>query len=414
MIHPSFRSGLILMALLLLALPAGQAQAQEDNQGFIYGRIVTNSGSEYQGFIRWGTQEAFWDDLFHSVKEDLPYHEYLEDRDYDRLRRGRSRIRIFDWDFSIEGSSDLSHQFIARFGDMASMEIHRGDWVEILMKNGSEYEVSGGSNDVSDDIHISDPTLGEIDLRWSRIESIEFMQAPRGADPGVTRLFGTVETRDGEFQGYIQWDQDECLSTDVLDGDTEDGDVSIRMGSIQSIERISSRRSRVTLKDGRELRLEGSNDVNDENRGIMVEDPRFGRATVSWDAFDRITFSDPPNSGRRYNDLPALGELSGTVTDVDGEQYTGRIVFDLDEAEGWEMMNGEMDGIEYNIPMSMVRSVEPMRRGSSRIVLDSGETLTLEESHDVGEDNSGVLIFDGGRDPTYIRWEDVERIEFGN
>lgn len=414
MIHPMFRKAWLLASLLLLVLPAAPTQAQEDNQGFIYGRIVTTAGSVYQGFIRWGSQEAFWDDLFHSVKEELPYQEYLDDRDYDRLSRGRSRIRIFDWNFSIEGSTDLSHQFIARFGDIASMEVHRGNWVEIFMRNGSEYEVSGGSNDVSDDIHISDSSLGEIDLRWSRIETIEFMPAPRGADPGVTRLYGTVETREGRFQGYIQWDQDECLSTDVLDGDTEDGDVSIRFGSIQSIERISSSRSLVTLKDGRELRLEGSNDVNEENRGIMVEDQRYGRATVSWDAFDRIEFSNPPNSGRGYDDFPTLGELSGTVTDMDGREYTGRIVFDLDEAEGWEMMNGEMDGIEFNIPMARVRSVEPMRRGFSRVILDSGETLTLEESHDVGEDNSGVLIFDGGRDPTYIRWEDVERIDFRN
>lgn len=237
---------------------------------------------------------------------------------------------------------------------------------------------------------------------------------PGGADPGVTRLYGTVETREGQFQGYIQWDQDECMSTDVLDGDTEDGDVSIRMGSIASIERISSRRSLVTLKDGRELRLEGSNDVNEDNRGIMVEDSRYGRATVSWDAFDRVTFSDPPNSGRSYNDFPALGELAGTVTDMDGREYTGRIVFDLDEAEGWEMMNGEMDGITFDIPMARVRSVEPQRRGFSRIELDSGETLELEESHDVGDDNSGVLIFDDGRDPTYIPWEEVERIDFRN
>ena len=46
------------------------------------------------------------------------------------------------------------------------------------------------------------------------------------------------------------------------------------------------------LDDGRKLRLRGSNDVDDDNRGILVEDPRYGRVEISWDDFERLEFGD--------------------------------------------------------------------------------------------------------------------------
>ena len=140
-----------------------------------------------------------------------------------------------------------------------------------------------------------------------------------------------METDEGQFKGNIQWDKQECINTDKLDGDTEDGDVSIEMGRIKSIERRSRRASTVVLNDGRELVLDGSNDVNHENRGIMVEDPRYGRVTIGWKSFEKVTFSKPKGSGPGYDDFPARGQLKGTVTTEDGDTYTGRLVIDLDE-----------------------------------------------------------------------------------
>jgi len=413
MAYRRFRIGWLLASLLVLSVAATATWAQQSNQGFIYGRVVTESGTEYQGFLRWGTQEAFWDDLFHSAKEDLPFFDYLDDDEYDRLRRSGRRLTIFNFDITIEGDVSESRQFITRFGDIASIEPRGSGEATVIMRSGNEYEVSGGADDVTSSIHVRDATLGEIDIRWDRIETIEFMPAPSGADAGVWRLHGTVETREGDYEGYIQWDKEECINTDVLDGDTYDGDVSIEMGRIRSIERLSSRRSLVTLKDGRELRLDGSNDVNDDNRGIMVEDERYGRVTIDWDSFDKVTFDDPGSSGRSYADFGVLGDLAGTVIDEDGERHTGRLVFDMDESEGWEMLNGDINGIDFDIPFSLVASIEPMRGGRCLVVLTTGETLTLENSQDVGENNAGVLVF-VGRDPMYISWEDVDRIEFSH
>jgi len=144
----------------------------------------------------------------------------------------------------------------------------------------------------------------------------------------------------------------------------------------------------------------------------MIEDERFGRVTIDWDSFDKVTFNDPGSSGRGYDTFAPLGELFGTVFDEDGEQHTGQIIFDLDEAEGWEMLNGHINGIEFDIPFEMVLSVEPLRGGRARVELVTGEVLTLEDAADVSESNAGILVLHDRRS-TYIAWEDVEKIEFG-
>ena len=84
---------------------------------------------------------------------------------------------------------------------------------------------------------------------------------------------------------------------------------------------------------------------------------------------------------------------------------------DLDEGEGWEMLDGELGQISFAIPLADVASVEPLR-DETLVVLTSGETLTLAGTHDVSDDNSGVLVFEGGEEPTYVTWSDIERIDF--
>ena len=133
-----------------------------------------------------------------------------------------------------------------------------------------------------------------------RIEEIEFLPTPADLEIAERRLFGTVETRVGDFTGFIQWDKDECLSTDKLDGESEDGEMSIEMGKIRSIERHTRNSSKVVLASGRELILDDTNDVDSGNRGIFVADLRYGRVLVDWDAFERIELKQPDSSGPRY------------------------------------------------------------------------------------------------------------------
>ncbi len=400
--------GAALTALAILAGGTAVCAETGDTQGFIYGKVTTESGSIYEGRLRWGKEEAFWGDHFDTVKEERPYLDQAPER------RGRDPIKIFGItiDLSWADVSD-SRSMVARFGDVRKIEILGGDEAVLHMKNGSKVEIDGGSNDLGGKIHVWDREIGEIDVRWNRIEEIEFLPTPADLEVAEQRLYGTVETRAGDFTGFIQWDKDECLSTDKLDGESEDGEMSIEMGKIRSIERHTRNSSKVVLASGRELILDDTNDVDSGNRGIFVEDPRFGRVLVDWDAFERIELQQPDSSGPRYADFAPAKPLSGKVTGEDGEVHSGRIVYDLDEAETWEILGGDRRDVSYFIPFQLVAAVIPESHDSSRIVLKNGEELELEDSADVGDDHDGVLVLGGEEvEPVYLAWDEVRRIDF--
>jgi hypothetical protein len=387
--------------------PARGADAvEQDPGGFLYGTIETRSGGRYTGLIRWDTEEAFWDDLFHGAKEDLPH---LKQRKKER----RSRITVFGvtvgyrWDEETTG-----RLLVARFGDIREIRPRGAEDAELVMKSGSSIEVDGGSNDLGARVVVLDVQLGEVALDWEKIDRIAFGPAPRGVALPAWRLHGTVHAAGQTFEGPVQWDMQESLSSDKLDGESDDGELSIAMGQIRRIERRSSSSSRVVLTDGRELVLRGTNDVDESNRGICVEDPRYGRVAISWDAFESLELGPSRSSGRGYADYPALGKLRGTVTDREGKTHAGELVFDLDEQESWEILNGSRDGIDYDIPFALVRSIEPDRWDSSRVVLRGGAELLLEDGQDVSEVNAGVLVLSGDDEETFVAWQDVRRIAF--
>lgn len=414
--HSRLANALVLLALFVA--PAAQAAGQA-NEGFLYGSIRSDSGREYTGFLRWNTdEEAFWDDLFQSAKEELPYLESVPEKERTRGQtKKHTNIKIFGFKVNVESdgwTGSGSRVFMARFGDIESIAVTGENAARLTMKGGERVAVAGYANDVGATLLVRDAALGDIELDWDKIDTIRFSAAPRGADPGAQRLYGRLVTRQGEFTGFIQWDQEECLTSDRLDGETEDGDIALAMGSIARIERRSSQGCTVTLKDGREYVLRGTNDVNEENRGIMVEDPRYGRVVVAWREFDCLEFNDSPTSGRAYGDYGHGKPLSGTVVTLDGKTRSGRLVYDLDEAASWELLNGDWRDLEYNLPFSLIKRIEPGRE-ESRLVLRSGEALRLEGSQDVTADNDGVLVFDrGAADPIYLPWREIESIELAD
>ncbi len=401
-------AGSWIAGLSILTIAGGAAAHEYD--GFIYGKVTMRSGDHYEGRLRWGKEEAFWDDLFHSSKVELPA--------YDELPRGRSlrkdrggRIELFGGiDIKWKDSGGGTRIFASRFGDIETIEVTGDEDAVVHMKNGDDIEVSGYANDVGNSITVWDSSLGKVDLKWRRIDTIEFMQTPSSIDVDGYRLWGVVDTDAGEFRGWIQWDSEECLSTDILDGESQDGELDIPMGRIRSIEKHRGG-SQVELKDGRTLYLDGTQDVDDSIRGIMVEDERYGRVEVRWDAFDRVVFEEKKSSGRAYNTYNGGGRLDATVTDLDGEELRGHIYFDLDESGGFEFLNGSSVDVEYNIPFQMVSVIEPRGSRSARVQLVSGERVRLGDGQDVSDKNDGVLLMRDG-EPAYLAWEDLEKIEF--
>jgi hypothetical protein len=272
------------------------------------------------------------------------------------------------------------------------------------------------ASDFDDGVRVWDGGRGVVDLGPRQIRTIELLPtAGLGAAPD--RLHGTVRTRQGDFTGFVQWDREACVGSDELDGHTADGELSLRFDTIRSIARRSPDGSLVTLRDGREIVLSGNREVGQDNRGIYVDDRRYGRVLVSWDAFERIDFS-PGGSGPAYGDFPPGRQLKGIVTARDGRRLAGRLVYDLDESETTETLDAPSQGVNYTILFGLVASIVPPGRDErgaqrARVTLQNGEELQLERTGDLGEGNAGMLIFVDGRPRAeYVPWTHVGRVDF--
>ncbi len=161
----------------------------------------------------------------------------------------------------------------------------------------------------------------------------------------------------------------------------------------------------MTLLDGREIVLSGNREVGKGNRGVYVDDVRYGRVLVSWDACDEVEFS-PAGSGPAYRDFPPGGPLTGSVTTRAGRRLAGRLVYDLDESEITETLDASSQGVNYTIPFGLISSIVLAGpEEGARVTLHSGEELQLERTGDLGEKNGGALIFiDGRKGPEYVPW----------
>ena len=125
------------------------------------------------------------------------------------------------------------------------------------------------------------------------MERIDFMQGSASlASNFGERLYGTLKSRrDDEFTGWICWDVDELLTNDILDGNERNRKRKIEYGRIDAIERHSSNAAHVYLKNGEDYILRGTNDVDDDNKGIYVELEDGEEVAIEWDEFDRAEFS---------------------------------------------------------------------------------------------------------------------------
>ena len=326
-----------------------------DSKIYIHGTVKTLDDQEYTGQIRWGDEEIFWFDMFNSSKPENENLDYLSKSEIAALNKNNKWHRgsidvpfVKKWNWK---DNDHSHAFALRFGDIAKLELRRGERVVVHLKSGEKIKLKGGANDIGTEIQVNDLEVGNITLDWDQIAEVSFSEGKKNSDNkfGVP-LYGTVTTRDGSFTGYVQWDHDERMSEDELNGEYEDGDLDIPFGSITSIERIS-RGSKVNLVSGRTFKLYGTNDVNSDNRGIIVNIDKMGRVDIPWKEFAKVVFVDAPSSeSLNYSSFTKGGNpIQGSVMTKDGNE-TGRIVYDLDESYYCEMLNGRLDDIDYSIP----------------------------------------------------------------
>jgi hypothetical protein len=379
--------------------------------GLLWGRITTTDGATYEGRIRFGgTEEALWGHQFNGFQDK---NRWVDDAPRSELPKERLSVEVLGINISGPGARyPLGRPFMARFGDISRIEpTHRA--IRVTLKSGTTFELDRyAADDLADGIRVWDATHGVIDLGEGRIQSIEFLPTPASdAGGGSAPLHGTVRTAHGSFTGLLQWDREEGLGSDLFEGQGATGAVSLRYDTIRSIERVGADRSRVTTLDGQVQELSGTRNAGVLNRGVYVDDPRYGRVLVSWETFEQVDFT-PDATAPAYTDFAAGGPLVGTVVTRSGRRLTGRLVYDLDESETTETLDAPSQGVDYTIPFGLISAIGSRGTNGAAITLRSGEVLELDAAGDLGPQNGGMLIFvEGAAQAEYVPWNEVLRVD---
>ncbi len=406
----------VLKSILLVVLSVPILQAQASGQDRLYGKITTRDGEILEGLIRWGSNEAGWIDLFNGNKE-IPreyrdeIHDLMDQRQEESTGFTFLGIRFGDDPDSYHRSSSSA----IRFGHLRTIEVTGRNQATLTLKSGAKVEFDGGSSDMGRSLTatIEDKKDGTKELEWRDIELIEFRRTPEGTVSEFgSRLYGTVKTRKGvEFTGYVTWDADEVLAQDVLDGEERGRTQKIAFAEISSIRRQGWNGATVTLKTGEAKDLDGTNDVDDDNRGIYVSDPAFGQINIGWEEFEELVLKENPGSAG-YDSFTKSKHLSGTVYTEDGVAHKGRIRWDNDEEYTWEMLDGEGRDTDFDIEFGLVKSIEKNPRRGALVTVSDGRTFDLSRSNDVDEDNKGIIIEKSTGGKILVLWEDFERVVF--
>lgn len=415
--HPLLKIAPTLIGLLL----GLQAWAQS-SETLIYGTITTIDDMTYTGQIRWGKEEAFWSDHLNVGRTENENLDLLSRDVRDQVEGANNKeesslhimwVPVYKRSWYNEKRS-LTHRFVCRFGDVQSLKITGRNKAMITLRNGETIDADGsGFNDIGTEIIIVDQEMGEIKLDWDRIHKVDFSEAPgklqcQWGEP----LYGMVNTKAGAFEGYVIWDMHERLSADKLDGNTDDGRLGIEFENISKIVN-NGNSSMVTMKSGRELDMSGTNDVNKQNKGIVVVMQNGSRVKIAWDEFKSVEFAKKPAfDGMAYSDFQNQKEIKGSLTTSNGNTMKGPILFDMDERFDFEMIQGTRENIDYFIPISLVESIAPRNHEYSFVQIKGGEKLLLGSSQDLTDKNHGVLVFTDKANPQYVAWKEVEKVTF--
>ncbi|MCZ6600561.1 MAG: hypothetical protein O7A07_06945, partial [Acidobacteria bacterium] len=108
------------------------------------------------------------------------------------------------------------------------------------------------------------------------------------------RLHGTVTAADGSrHAGPITWDRDEQFSWETLNGRAGELEYAIPFANIATLENSNRHGAVVHLRNGQILELRGSNDVNQENKGILIDSSDQEPVELTWDSFQQVEFDTP-------------------------------------------------------------------------------------------------------------------------
>jgi len=395
----------LIICLFLTSLGADPLAGGADS-GVIYGTVVTNDGRTFTGELRWDHNENYWDDYLDATKEEaVVVHEDEEENSFSFLG-----LRLPSWG---DDEHHILHSFSIPFGHLASIEKEEEGWAVITLKGTGTFRVrtTGDLGSHMRGIEVMASDREPVSLQWKDLQKVAFVQAPATPDTTASqRLYGTVETRSGSFTGFVVWDRDEALLVDTVDGENSGKDHEIPFARIRFIARDGYRSSILGLQDGSEIKLSGTNDVNDDNRGILIAVAGLGNVTVAWDEFIRYDLAPAPAS-TPYSAFDGGYRLHGRMTAADGTIHEGAITWDKDEQFSWETLDGSAKDIDYAIPFANIASIENSSSRGAVIHLLDGTTLELRDSNDVNEENQGIAVEDRDGRRTEFDWDAFQAIE---
>ena len=337
----------------------------------LYGQVTTKQGEQLRGYVRWDGHAASWSDVLPATRP---------------------------------GSSALAG---LRFGNVERLQPLGARNLELTLKTGQVVRLNAiprqGRAALSPLTVETDGRVVELPMR--DLESVDFLPEPLDRAPSAERLHGTLITRSGlGFTGYIAWDLNELHDSGVLEGSQR----RIPFAEIASILRLGAETEGVlvALADGSEAVLAGTPELTGSNRGIAVSDPALGSVVVPWRQFHelRLHRAEAPATYEHFSGGEAL---TGTVVTTSGENLTGLVRWDMDEESTWQLLDGQLDGIEFHVELSQVSAITKFRYGAMVDLLD-GRSFYLSASNDVNWSNEGIEVRADGR--VYeVAWKDFEQ-----
>ena len=319
---------------------------------------MTAGGEVYEGYIRWDRNEGSWADILNGSKE-IPWEnvreaERLGDEDAGTAATGSTASACS----ACASPGTRTRTTIRsrrrsgiRFGHLRSLAVLGDDRALLTLKSGEEVELEGGSTDLgrrAAGARGGGPRAGRGGAALAGPGRVDFEAGAAGASAPRGRSACTARSAPGAGSSSpATWPGTWTRSSgsDILDGEERGRGRKIPFDRIAAIERDGSSGARVVLRNGEEITLRDSNDVDDGNRGIADRRSGARQVQVDWDAFESLTFQDAPAEASGATTPSTAARPLGHGGDGGRARYTGTIRWDNDEAYSWEILDGEAEDV---------------------------------------------------------------------
>jgi hypothetical protein len=406
----------IVLTVLLTASCCGFAANPEP---IIFGTVTGTNGQTYTGSIRWGDQETFLSDIFNGRKISTVGIEHLSDDEKDDLMDHQPGLQAAMGDLQVTlrpifGKKIEKPYFNVPFGSVKLLEINnKKNLFTATLLDGSTIVSDGSSSqDLSSDIFVKNLQGETKEFELSDLSLITFVKAPAAALRFGDGIYGTVTSSVGTFEGRVMWDKDERLTYEELDGEDESQEHEISFSDIKSIER-NGNFSIVVLRDETTLNLTGTNDVNDDNRGIWVDHPDLGRVEIKWSQFKKLVIEDISVKWLDFDDYASFTKpLKGQVELKDGSTLEAdSITYDMNQQSSSELIYVQVNEANLEIPFRTIHKINVKHEQAVEFVLQDQTTLLAYGNRSVTKENNGILIRSQGI-YRWIPWEQVQAVTF--